>query len=263
MIGLTRTEIKTPTSGILKVWHGGQGPAVVALHRSTGGDNMDELLSDLVRSFSVVAPSLPGYDGSDTPEWARSPRDLAAVLSGALKSFVPERPVLVGFGLGGWLAAEMASMCPERLRALVLGAPLGVQPQVGEIFDPFLVSTERYVELGFADQENYRRTFEQIEIGSEEWLRRERNREMTTRIAWQPRMFDPTLPFRLPLVTTPTTVIWGEQDRILPRSAVERYVDAIPGARLVTVADSGHILENEVPGQVFDVIASLASDSTT
>jgi pimeloyl-ACP methyl ester carboxylesterase len=152
----------------------------------------------------------------------------------------------------------MAAMSPDRLRGLILVAPLGVQPLVGEITDPFLVSTERYVQMGFARLEDYKSTFgDSYELGSEPWLRRERNREMTTRIAWKPRMFDQTLPFRLPYVSTPTLILWGEQDAILARNSVERYRDSIPGAELVTLPEAGHMPECEAPGTVSKIVAGF------
>jgi pimeloyl-ACP methyl ester carboxylesterase len=220
---------------------------------------MSAFLSALAETFSVVAPSMPGYDDSVRPDWARSPRDLAPILLNALRPLAGERPILAGLGLGGWVAAEMAAMCSERLRALVLVAPLGVQPQQGEITDPFLVSTERYVELGFAKSEDYQRAFGECELGTDSWVRRERNREMTTRIAWRPRMFDTTLPFRLPYVTTPTLILWGEKDCILPRGGVDRYQASIPGAELITLPECGHMLECEAPTKVRDLISSFAA----
>ena len=155
----------------------GDGPRLVLLHRSIGGDSLAGVIPTLASKFSVAAPSLPGFDGSERPEWARSPRDLAAIVAGGLRSNGSERPILVGLGLGGWVAAEIAAASPELLRALVLVAPLGVQPLVGEITDPLLVSTEHYVEMGFAQTEAHDRAFEACELGSEQWKRREANRD--------------------------------------------------------------------------------------
>jgi pimeloyl-ACP methyl ester carboxylesterase len=39
----------------------------------------------------------------------------------------PERPDLVGFSIGGWIAAELATKAPERLNRLVLIGPVGVK----------------------------------------------------------------------------------------------------------------------------------------
>jgi pimeloyl-ACP methyl ester carboxylesterase len=256
---VARVEVDTPTSGMLSVGKSGQGPDLVLLHRSIGGDSLSGFVKTLSSQFSVLAPSLPGYDDSARPDWARSPADLAAIVLHTVCPLAQDRPVLVGLGLGAWVAAEMAVMSPERLRALVLIAPLGVQPRTGEITDPFLVSTDRYIEMGFADLEAHTRTFSAFGLGTDAWLRRERNREMTTRIAWRPRMFDQTLPFRLPYISTPTLIAWGEKDLIVPQGVVDRYRDAIPGAELVVLPGSGHMLECEVPDQVRELISSFVA----
>jgi pimeloyl-ACP methyl ester carboxylesterase len=139
-------------------------------------------------------------------------------------------------------------------------APLGVQPKIGEIADPFLVNTDRYVEMGFTSTEAYERsTGGNYELGSDSWLRRERNREMTTRIAWRPRMFDQTLPFRLSYITTPTLLVWGEQDVIMPRNGMERYRDAIPNSQLAVIPDGGHMVECEDPRGVGEIVSRFVS----
>jgi pimeloyl-ACP methyl ester carboxylesterase len=254
-----RVSVDTPSSGKLSVAKTGAGPSLVLLHRSIGGDSLSELLEALASKFSVLAPSMPGYDDSERPDWARSPRDVAAIVLHSLCPLAEGSPVLVGLELGAWVAAEMAAMCPERFRALVLIAPLGVQPRTGEITDPFLVNTDHYIEMGFSDTEAYKRTFSEFGLGTDAWLRREGNREMTTRIAWRPRMFDQTLPFRLPYVTTPTAILWGEEDAIVPRGAVDRYRDAIPGAALLTLPGRGHMLECEDPEGLADLVSSFAA----
>ncbi|MGH9026045.1 MAG: alpha/beta fold hydrolase [Acidimicrobiia bacterium] len=251
----TATVANLP-SGTVAVTRHGTGPLLVALHRSIGGDSLDQVVSALAAHYSVYAVSMPGFDDSERPDWARSPRDLAIVLGGLLADIPEERPVLVGFGLGGWVAAEMAVACPERLRALVLVSPLGVQPEEGAITDPFLVSTEQYVELCFVRPDAHHATFDQsFDLGTEAWVRRERNREMTTRIAWKPRMFDQTLPFRLPYARVPTMIVWGEEDRVLPRAAVTRFTHAMTAAELVVVAGCGHMLECEIPHELAEAVS--------
>ena len=46
---------------------------------------------------------------------------------------------------------------------------------------------------------------------------------MTFRIAWKPYMYSQTLPHLLGGVRAPALVVWGDEDRIVPRSCGERY----------------------------------------
>jgi pimeloyl-ACP methyl ester carboxylesterase len=262
MIDVERFTIDTATSGTMSVSRLGAGRSLLLLHRSLGQDSTAAVVDALAEKFSIIAPALPGYDDSQRPNWARSVRDIAPIVLHSISAVAEGSPVLVGLGLGGWVAAEMAVMSPDRLSALVLIAPLGVRPRSGEITDPFLVSTDHYIEMSFANVEAYKRTFGTVELGSRAWLRQERNREMTTRIAWRPRMFDQTLPYRLPYVSTPTLILWGQEDGIVPRDVVVRYRDAIPDSELVELPGCGHMLECEVPDMVCDLISSFVDKRT-
>ncbi len=49
---------------------------------------------------------------------------------------------LLGHSIGGWTAAEMATMRPDVIDRLVLVAPTGLKPEVGEILDIFYYPPE-------------------------------------------------------------------------------------------------------------------------
>ncbi|HLU33914.1 MAG TPA: alpha/beta fold hydrolase [Natronosporangium sp.] len=57
-----------------------------------------------------------------------------------------------------------------------------------------------------------------------------------------------------PVVQCPTTVAWGEDDRVLPVRAVRRVIDAIPHAWQVRLLGCGHIPMDDNPAAVADVI---------
>ena len=56
-------------------------------------------------------------------------------------------------------------------------------------------------------------------------------REMCFRIAWKPYMYSQTLPHLLGGVRAPALVVWGDDDKIVPRSAGERYARAAAARR--------------------------------
>ena len=186
----------------------------------------------------------------------RSVRDVAVVYQWLLGERGLARDVtLVGLGFGGWIAAEMATMAPRAFRRLVLVGAMGIKPERGDIADQALVSYIDYVRLGFADQRAFDRLFgaEPSTAQLEQW---DLNREMTFRIAWKPYMYGPTLPHLLGGVTTPALVVWGSDDRIVPRECGERYAKALPQARLQIVERAGHFIEMERP----ESLARLVGD---
>jgi pimeloyl-ACP methyl ester carboxylesterase len=185
----------------------------------------------------------------------RSVRDVAIAHHWLLKALGLEALPVVGLGLGGWVAAEMATMCQHRFTHLVLVGAVGVQPLQGEIADQFLVSGEEYVKRCFHNPAEFvalygqETTVEQREV----W---ELNREMTVRIAWKPYMFNQTLPMLLGGVDIPSLVVWGKEDTVVPRSCAQRYAESLAAARLTVLDGCGHCAEAEKP----QALAALITD---
>src|SRR5207302_766136 len=73
------------------------------------------------------------------------------------------------------------------------------------------------------------------------------NREMTTRIAWQPYMFDQGLPHLLPGLRMPTLVVSCGKDRIVPASCAERYAQSIRGSKVLDLPHASHQVDLEDP----------------
>jgi pimeloyl-ACP methyl ester carboxylesterase len=254
----------TPTESFIEVAGGrvqmlraGSGRSLFVLHHDIGNPGWLPFYDILAGSFSVHVPSHPGFGQSERPEWMRTVRDMAIVYEWLLRKLSVEPVVMVGLGFGGWLAAEMAAMCRHSLSHLILANPMGLQPQEGEILDQFLINTIDYVRFGFENQDKYieQYTAEPTLDQLEQW---EINREMTSRIAYKPYMFDQTLPQLSSGIATPTLIIWGARNRIVPLVCGDQYRNAIPGAKLESISAAGHFLEMEKPAELAKMVQEFA-----
>ena len=108
---------------------------VVILHHSWGSPGWLPFYDSLAANHRVVVPDMPGWGGSERPVWARDPRDIAIIVGRVLSGLDLSGAKLVGLGFGGYVAAELATMNPSRLAALVLVGAAGLQPRDGEILD--------------------------------------------------------------------------------------------------------------------------------
>ena len=70
-----------------------------------------------------------------------------------------------------------------------------------------------------------------------------------------PASAEATPPTEAGTIHTPTLIIWGERDELLPRTDGDALAAAIPGSRLVIYPDTGHLVLWEQP-------ARIASDLT-
>jgi pimeloyl-ACP methyl ester carboxylesterase len=243
----------------LHVARAGSGRTVLVLHHDIGSPEQLDFYDALARRFDVIIPHHPGYGRSDRPQWLRSVRDVAVVYQSLLAALDIDRASLIGLGFGGWIAAEMATMAPREFHRLVLVGSMGVKPPEGDILDQAIVSYLDYARAGFHDQQAFARIYG--DVTTDQLVEWDLCREMTFRIAWKPYMYSPTLPHLLGGVRAPALVVWGDDDKVVPRSAGERYAALLPKARLVTVRASGHCVEMEQPDELATLVSGFIDEN--
>jgi pimeloyl-ACP methyl ester carboxylesterase len=238
----------------------GKGSPLLLLHHDTGPADELPIYQSLAARFEVLLPHYPGFGKSRRPEWMRSVRDIAVVYQALLAQLEVTRPVLLGLGFGGWIAAEMATFAPRDVSHLVLVGAMGVKPPEGDIFDQALVSYIDYARAGFHDQTAFDRVYGKDPSTDqlEQW---DICREMCFRIAWKPYMYSQTLPHLARGISAKTLIVWGDQDRIVPPSAGRLYQQAIPGSRLQVVKDCGHCVDMERPHDLAELVLSFTKQS--
>jgi len=229
----------------LHLTRAGHGRPVLVLHHDIGTLEQPPFYDALAEKFDVIVPRHPGFGVQERPQWLRHPRDLAALYQWLLADLGIERASIVGLGFGGWIAAEMAALAPRDFHRLVLVGAMGVKPPEGDIFDQAIVSYIDYAKAGFHDEAAFARSYG--EVSTDQLVAWDLCREMSFRTAWKPYMYSQTLPYLLGGVRAPALVVWGDDDKIVPKSAGERYARALREARLEIVAGSGHCVDMEQP----------------
>lgn len=242
-------EVKAKVAGTeLTCIQGGSGKPLLVLHEEIGHPGWLRWHSELARSRTVIIPQHPGFGKSPAVPWVRNVRDLAGFYARVIREQGWSPVDVIGFSMGGWIAAEMAACDAKQFRKLVLVAPTGIRPPQGDIADMFIVTARAYVDASVNSIENtqeFAKLYggEQTPEQFEEW---EDARAETARVAWQPYMFNPSLPNLLEnVVGLPTMIIWGKQDKIVPISASHVFNESITGSDLVVLDNCGHRPEIE------------------
>jgi pimeloyl-ACP methyl ester carboxylesterase len=229
---------------------GGRGAPLLVLHGELGVPGWLRAHALLAQHFSVHVPSLPGFGQSARPEWIASVRDLAAWVTWFVRDLKVSQPLpVIGFSLGGWIAAEIATMNASFFTKLVLVGAAGLQPEDGHVWDYFVHSSREAFAQAFCDPAHvpeYAQYYGRAWTAEEE-IQAEQNREMAARLVWKPYMRSHTLPALLQGVATPTLVIWGREDAIVPLNVGQRFVRTIPGATAKVLDRCGHMPEMEQP----------------
>jgi pimeloyl-ACP methyl ester carboxylesterase len=220
----------------------GAGPPVLFLHGAAGAA-WDPLLEQLSAGYRVLAPEHPGFGRGQIPEWMVSVGDVAFFYLDLMQALDLRHVHLVGHGLGGWIAAEIAIRNTGRLASLALLAPAGVETREAMFDDIFSWSTEEFACRQFQDAKL-----------AQEWQQAQakldidialQNRTALARLGWNPRMHNPQLPYWLHRIDVPTLLVWGEDDQVVPFGCHEPFKREIAHAELFALPKSGHALPIE------------------
>lgn len=259
MTTLDTRQIETRKGTSVQVYHGGSGPDVLFFHGAGGLFGPDDpFLTLLAESFSIYAPELPGYGGSLGEELLEDMLDFTLHGWDCADALGLDRPHLIGHSMGGMIAAEMASVDNRRASSLSLVAPAGMwldEHPIPDIFGmlPFDLPALLFHDpaagagalTGGAD-------FGDPEALVEFFIRNARQLGTAGKLLFP--IPNRRLSKRIHRLTAPTLLVWGESDRLIAPVYAERWIELVPAATLVTVAEAGHMAPLEQPGPVVAAI---------
>lgn len=228
----------------------GHGRPILFLHPGIGIDFDAPVLTALERGGRVIAPSHPGFGTSQLPKGMSSVDDVSYFYLDLLEQLDLNDVLMIGVGLGGWIAAEIAVKDASRLSALVMGNPVGVKigdRETRDIVDIWSIMPDEFNKLAYHDPKNGERDYKNLPEAAS--LAAARNREAYARVAWSPYMHNPKLKSRLHRVSVPTLFLWGTADRVLSEAYGRGYCALIPDARFETIERAGHFPHIEQPDE--------------
>jgi pimeloyl-ACP methyl ester carboxylesterase len=254
------TEEKLNVAGAeLVMVKAGSGKPLLILHDELGYPGWMAWNETLAHERTLLIPLQPAYGKTPKIEWIRSYRDLAGFYSQVLREMKLDPIDVIGFSAGGFIAAEMAAADPHIFSRMVLVAPMGIRPAEGEIFDIFPITIRTHLRATVADPFKTPE-FAKLyggEMTPEQFEAFEDARAEAARIGWEPYMHNPSLPHLLRGAKTPTLLVWGTADKVVPRACIEAYKKAIPDARIATISDVGHRPEIENSAEFESVVTKF------
>lgn len=245
-----------------RVWRAGSGPKLGWFAGFGGLPRWMPFLDELAKTRTVIVPSLPGFPGGDRGH---------AVLDTHLDWLVAVKQILdkadlrgadlAGSSVGASLALEAAALWPDAVGKLALIAPFGLFDDKNPPTDPWAQRANDVPGLMCADPAVWTAMKAPPEgSNSIEWpIEQVRASEAAARIFWP--LGNTRIEKRLSLITAPTLLLWGEQDRIMPRAYADAFAAGLAGpATIRTIPGAGHLAELDKPAEVAAEIAAFLAD---
>lgn len=210
----------------------------------------------LAEGRPVIAFDNRGVGRSGRPTGPYSTAEMADDAIAVLDAAGIERAHVYGISLGGMIAQEIALRHPERVAGLVLGATIsGGEPAVMPDEATLAFFRRR------AEMPAFEAVWASVPYSYGPVTRREQAQriaddlEQRLRFPIEPEPYSAQLAAslghdayeRLRQIEAPTLVVHGEEDRMIPPANGSVLAEAIPGARLETWPDAGHIYPTDEP----------------
>ncbi len=260
----------------------GAGPPLLLLHgHEQSATSWRWVIPALARTHRVLALSLPGHGESAPAVGDYAPgSDLTRFVAAFLDTLHIDPPLnLVGHSAGGAIALRLAVADPQRIQSLTLVDSAGLGPDVHPLLalDTMPIIGELAIMISRLPGGDLGRTtmstamlFGQpwrvpAEFVTEHHALGRRRGQLEASTAMARSLFGPNgqrqiLLDHLPTLTTPTLVIWGGCDYVLPAHHAQTAVNLLPHGRLSVFPGCGHLPHIEQPGRFAAVLSDWLTE---
>jgi pimeloyl-ACP methyl ester carboxylesterase len=244
-------------------WSQGEGPPVLYLHGFERHPGDAPFLRRLAESHAVLAPEQPGFGTSTGFEHIRDVVDLVLVYRTVVQNWAVGPVDVIGHSLGAMFAAELAALCPDLVRRLVLVDPFGVWLDDAPALDPFGPADRVAAALwyGKVPEDPPSNFVADPDDPHAALLFGARNLAVATKFLWP--LPDRGLRRRLPYVAAETLVINGANDGLVPVAYAAEIARLVPNAELVTIDEAGHYPMIEQPDAFHRAVETFLADPTS
>lgn len=253
----------------------GTGTPLVLIHGlSSSTYSWKDMFEPLAKNYRVIAVDLKGFGFSGKPDGDYTRRAQAVLVAHLLDYLKIERAWLVGNSMGGEISLNFALQNPPRVMGLVLIDSAGVSvpggdsvtpayariPFVGPVLIALALTSDRLVRRALE------RSFYDVAKVTEErvaaYYRPLKTRggqlaSLRARTQWGLLPVEPDLN----RINSPTLIIWGAEDALIPLGAGRKMNSLIKDSKLVIFEKCGHVPQEELPDRVVDEMTKFIEES--
>jgi pimeloyl-ACP methyl ester carboxylesterase len=229
----------------IRYMEAGHGAPLVHLH-GAGGLRLTPGHDLLSRQFHVIAFEMPGFGQSPENTRTQSMPELASTMGRAVEKLGIDGFNLMGTSFGGKTALWLALQQGERVLALVLEAPAAIRPEAAQSPSG---SPEEMARRLYAHPERL------APIPLPDPAVQAKTRKLVARLRGPDR--DADFERQLAGLATPTLVLFGTVDRVIPPDMGHIYKELMPNCHLVFVYDAGHAISTDRPEAFTEVVVDF------
>ena len=207
-------------------------------------ERWNNVIPNFVKHYHVIVPDLIGFGYSDKPIVDYTPDFFSTFLGKFFDALGIKRPNVIGSSLGGQIAAEYASAHPNNIEKLILVSPSGVMKKSTPALDAYIMAAL------YPNEQSAKNAFEMMESSGNQVDDRivrgfvERMQLPNAKLAFMSTVLglknSEVITTKLHTIHSPTLIIWGSKDPVIPIQYAESFASSIKDCRFYRMDGCGH-----------------------
>ncbi|RDJ32672.1 MAG: alpha/beta hydrolase [Crenarchaeota archaeon] len=242
----------------------GEGKEVLVLIHGLGAsaERWEYVIPIFEKHYRVIVPDLIGFGLSDKPLVDYTQEFFVDFLSHFLKEISVSSPYLIGSSLGGQICAEYVSKY-DNVKKLVLVSPSGAMSQSTPALEAYVMAALYPTEEGAKNAFEHMAGDEQVDPKIIHGFI-ERMQLPNAKMAFMSTLLGlknaNDITEHLKKIESPTLIIWGDKDPVIPFEYSSSFVSAIKDCRFFNMEQSGHTPYVDNPELFAETVVSFLDE---
>ena len=243
----------------------GQSDRNILLLHGLGGyaERWSNLMPLLSKKYRIFAPDLIGYGQSDKPSVDYTVDVFIKFVFDFLESLDIKKTFVIGTSLGGQIAAECAATQSPVIEKVILISPAGIMRKSTPTLDAYTMAAL------YPNRDSVKNAYQMMigpdkqvsEISIERFVTNmsRPNAKMVFLSTLLGLKNAPDIFEKLQKITSPTMVVWGREDKLIPFEYSQHFVSSIKNCEFVSMEGCGHSPYVEDPERLSEIITKFFS----
>ena len=223
-------------------------------------ERWEHVIPNFAKDYRVIVPDLIGFGQSDKPTLDYTTEYLGKFIKKFLDHIDVNKVSIIGSSLGGQVAIDFTYANPSKVDKLVLVSPSGIMKHSTPALDAYIMAAmypnDDSAEYAFQimsgqkdiDENTVKRFVERMKLPNAKMA------FMSTLLGLKDAEL---ISQKLSAINSPTLIVWGEKDPVIPIKYASSFISGINDCRFVKMLGCGHTPYVEKPDKFYQAVSDF------